>query len=135
MRGEYDKTNAEKYIEFLGLWQVYSKGQIMRKVKITERRFELFLGRAIAETRVENDTPYVEYRKKPFSHNEDDYGTKIAWPKSYQNSPIKEPKPTQNQLIIRNYKKLFGKKHGRNVENADQTQLDSKSVLSDVVNV
>jgi len=118
MRGECKKTNTEKYKEFLGLWKIYSKSQIIRKVKITEKQFQLFLSRAILENRKENDNFGFTKTKEPFSTNEDDYATIIKYPKKYNFLSISKPTPTEHQLIIRNYKKQFD---GRNVENTDKT--------------
>ena len=106
MRGECKKNNEQKYAEFVGLWKIYSKSQIKKKVKISERRFELFLARVVSETLVENDMCTVMEPKEPYYENEDDYIDRgqSKWPKKYQNSPIKEAELTDVQLAIIEYK-------------------------------
>ena len=97
MRGEYKKTDQEKYAEFLSLWKIYSKAEIMKKVKITEEKFLLFLTKAIEESRKENDNFNFTNVKEPFSNNEDDYASLPNSPKKYNFLPIKKPKPTKDQ--------------------------------------
>jgi hypothetical protein len=142
MRGEIKKTRYQKYKEFTGIWEDYPRNLVMRKLNIQDSTYEHFLGKAIAESRAKREQQEEKYQKdkvysekEPFSCNEEDYGTKISWPKKYQNSPIQEAEVTALQLEIRKYISTFKiSTYGRDVEYADKEELDSEPALLDVGN-
>ena len=105
MSGEIIKTKEAKYREFLTIYRKYAKHLIIEKVKITEKEFYDFLGKAIKTELISREPSdiFINDVKIPYSYDELDYGSKL-FPKKYENSPIVEPESTELQKAIRLYK-------------------------------
>ena len=106
MRGEIVKTKVENYKEFKGIWKDYSRMLVMKKLGIPYAVYNEFLKKVVDETRVDFVPPTVPTDKEPYSTNEDDYGTKMFWPKC-QNLDVAEKEETLLQQVIQDYISTF----------------------------
>jgi hypothetical protein len=116
MPGEQLKTKAQRYKEFIKIYDKYPVATVMRKLNMTQQsQFDELVSKAYEDGLIIPDKiiSYTE-SSRPFSLEEEDYGS-IKKPSritkkgylTYKNEELKEAKPTKISRAVALYKQML----------------------------